>query len=167
MNADGSGLTRLTYNRFEDVEPAWSSDGATIAFTSRRHGNTDIYLMAQDGSDQERLTHSAAGDGNPDWSPDGTRLVFQSNRRDRNWDLYTIRPDGSGLEQLTSDPTIEATPAWSPEGRQIAFTIARYSHDREDIAVLHLDSSVLVRFVIRDSFELEPDWQPVLSTSVT
>ena len=36
-----------------------------------------------------------------------------------------------------------------------------YSHTREDIAVLHLDSSVTVRFVIPDSFELEPDWQPV------
>jgi Tol biopolymer transport system component len=96
--------------------------------------------------------------------PSGSRLVFQSNRRDRNWDLYTILANGSGLERLTGSPAAEWAPAWSPDGSQIAFTIARYSSEWEDIAVLHLDSSVMVRFIIRDTFELEPDWQPVQAT---
>jgi len=108
--------------------------------------------MAADGSDQRRLTRSPAKDLDPDWSPDGSRLVFQSNRRDRNWDLYTILADGSGLERLTGSPAAEWAPAWSPDGSEIAFTIARYSSEWEDIAVLHLDSSVMVRFVIGDTF---------------
>ena len=34
MNADGSGVTRLTYNDAVDSSPAWSPDGRRIAFHS-------------------------------------------------------------------------------------------------------------------------------------
>ena len=36
MNADGSAQTRLTDNKAHDTSPAWSPDGARIAFTSDR-----------------------------------------------------------------------------------------------------------------------------------
>ena len=161
MNADGSNLTRLTNNTFEDLLPAWSPDGETIAFASKRHRNWDIYLMDSDGTRQRRLTRSSARDSNPDWSPDGTRLVFQSNRHRNSDDLYAIESDGSQLERLTTGPTADWTPAWSPDGSQIAFTIANYDNGREDIAVLDLETAVIARFVISDSFDIEPDWQPV------
>jgi Tol biopolymer transport system component len=87
-------------------------------------------------------------------------LVFQS-RRHRNWDLYSIRADGSGLERLTTHATADWAPAWSPDGTQIAFTMANYASYREDVAVLDLDTSVVVRFVMSDSLDLQPDWQPL------
>ncbi len=46
MNADGSGVTRLTVRDAHDVGPAWSPDGRRIAFHSNREdGNWDIYVM--------------------------------------------------------------------------------------------------------------------------
>lgn len=167
MNADGTDLTRLTRDRFEDSVPAWSPDGTTIAFASRRQRNTDLYLMAPDGSDLRRLTHVAAIDEDLDWAPDGSRLVFQSNRGNRrtDFDLYSIAPDGTGLEHLTTSRAVEWAPAWSPDGTQIAFTLARYAHGSEDVALLTLGSPVVVRFVLSSSLELEPDWQPVLARS--
>jgi TolB protein len=117
--------------------------------------------MDSDGTRQRRLTGSSARDSNPDWSPDGTRLVFQSNRDRNSDDLYAIQSDGSQLECLTTGPTADWTPAWSPDGSQIAFTIANYDNGREDIAVLDLETAVIARFVISDSFDIEPDWQPV------
>jgi TolB protein len=166
MNADGTDLIRLTNDRFDDSVPAWSPDGTTIAFASIRHRNTDLYLMATDGSDRRRLTHLQAKDENPDWAPDGSRLVFQSNRHNRHtdFDLYAIAPDGSGLQRLTTSPAVEWAPAWSPDGTRVAYTIARYSRGSEDIAVLTLGSPVVVRFVIAESLELQPDWQPVAAT---
>lgn len=49
MNADGSGLTRITGGFI--ASPAWSPDGSTIAFTrsSTRTGATDIYTVAATG----------------------------------------------------------------------------------------------------------------------
>ena len=32
MNADGSGVTRLTYNDARDLSASWSPDGRRIAF---------------------------------------------------------------------------------------------------------------------------------------
>ena len=50
MNADGSGLTRLTNDPAFDTDPAWSPDGSQIAFHSLRDGNLEIYVMNADGS---------------------------------------------------------------------------------------------------------------------
>src|SRR6266545_4563150 len=61
-----------------DFQPAWSPDGATIAFTSDRDGDQEIYLMSADGSGQLDLTNTPdASDFDPVFSPDGgTRIVF-------------------------------------------------------------------------------------------
>ncbi len=69
MNADGSGVTRLTNNADADRHPAWSPDGAKIAFHSDRDDNYEIYVMNADGSDQTRLTNDAAHAYEPAWSP--------------------------------------------------------------------------------------------------
>ena len=40
-----------------DVHPAWSPDGAKIAFTSTRDGNSEIYVMNADGTGVVNLTN--------------------------------------------------------------------------------------------------------------
>lgn len=102
MNADGSGLKRLTYAGGENGWPVWSPDGKKIAFTSARddRGHAadvgpffDIYVMDADGSNQIRLTR---GFGQfSAWSPDGRYIVFASRGG-----LAVVRTDGSGLTQL-------------------------------------------------------------------
>src|SRR5207244_33978 len=76
MNAGESGATRLTndWNDFFNGLPAWSPDGAKIAFVSDRDGyndNYEIYVMNADGSSVTRLTNSPGYDLVPAWSPDG------------------------------------------------------------------------------------------------
>lgn len=80
VNVDGTVLTRLTEDPAEDAQPAWSPDGAKIAFASNRDGNFEIYVMSADGSDVERLTDDPGNDGFRAWSPDGATIAFSSDR---------------------------------------------------------------------------------------
>ena len=60
--------TRLT-DYPDDDGPSWSPDGANIAFSSRRDGNREIYVMRADGSAQTRITRDPLEDSAPSWRP--------------------------------------------------------------------------------------------------
>jgi len=104
MNADGSGIRRLTHKRTYDGEPAWSPDGRKIAFQSKRRvggSSGEIYVMNADGSGKRNLTRNPAQDGSPSWSPDGRRIAFVSNRDGRRFEAHVMNADGSGQRSLT------------------------------------------------------------------
>lgn len=84
VGADGSGeAVQLTAGDFEDSCPAWSPDGAQIAFVSARHPFwdtdpiRDIYLVAARGGEPRRLTQGGGSFDLISWSPDGTSLAAQ------------------------------------------------------------------------------------------
>lgn len=70
VNADGSGLTRLTTG----IDPSWSPDGRRIAF-SRWTTPWGIYTATADGSGETRLFSSNVA-RTPVWSPDGNQIAF-------------------------------------------------------------------------------------------
>jgi Tol biopolymer transport system component len=114
VNADGSNVRRLTNHPGQDHSPAWSPDGARIAFVSERDGNEEIYLMNPDGANLRRLTHNKAEDWFPAWSPDGKRIVFSSNR-DSNHEIYVMNADGSDQKRLTNNNAEDWGPVWQPK----------------------------------------------------
>jgi TolB protein len=81
MNAaDGSDVTRLTFNNANDPatavndasdsDPIWSPDGRKILFQSgRADGDTEVFTMNVDGSSVKRLTNNPGFDGRCDWQP--------------------------------------------------------------------------------------------------
>ena len=52
-NEDGSNVHRLTDNLAREVYPRFSPDGRSIAFSSNRYGNNDVYVIAVDGRNAE------------------------------------------------------------------------------------------------------------------
>ena len=115
MDADGSHQTKLTNSPGEDSYPAWSPDGAQIAFTSVRDGHNarEIYVMNADGSNQRNLTNNpAADDAFPAWSPNGRQIAFNGSGG-----LTIMKADGS---HPTVVPSNVYWPTWSPDGKMIA-----------------------------------------------
>ena len=81
--------TQLTSGTYDDIEPAWSPDGQTLAFVSKRgddpdrHEGWQIYLIAAAAGTKEHvltagLESSASPDSesSPVWSPDGATIAF-------------------------------------------------------------------------------------------
>lgn len=79
MNADGTGLRRLTRTRSLETNPVWSPDGRLIAFTSDRHvkrgkrerwgPDFELYVMRASGARLRRLTRNSVPDLVPNWQP--------------------------------------------------------------------------------------------------
>lgn len=76
----GGPARQLTTDPGPDTQPAFSPDGKTIAFVSRRADDTQtqIYLISVDGGEARRLTNLATGASVPKWFPDGKKIAFVS-----------------------------------------------------------------------------------------
>jgi Tol biopolymer transport system component len=72
INADGTGLLRLTNSDGQDNSGEWSPDGKKIVFVSDRGhlgSGSNVYLMNSDGSNQSKLTMMSGSDAYPHWQP--------------------------------------------------------------------------------------------------
>jgi Tol biopolymer transport system component/tRNA A-37 threonylcarbamoyl transferase component Bud32 len=118
-------ITSHTLNNFGG---RFSPDGRTIAYSSDRTGNSEIWLHHLDGSPETRFTENEHVDRNPTWSPDGERLVFLSDRDGEALKLYIANADGRTGARRLLDETIDrrglaqgSPPRWSADGESIAY----------------------------------------------
>jgi tricorn protease len=122
-NEDGSAVLRITDNVARDVYPRFSPDGRTIAFSSNRYGNYDVFVVPAVGGTPKRLTFYSGGDDVVGWTRDGQKILIRSSRGDGAFPsaatLYEL-PLAGGLEQpLPVD--LGAYGDYSPDGKQLVF----------------------------------------------
>lgn len=96
MTLSGEEVTQLTEVP-NSYAPAWSPDGARIAYVNDQQGDGDIYLMDADGERSALLTidDSGAEDRNPVWSPDSRWILFASNRDDDQFRWFAVDLNGT------------------------------------------------------------------------
>jgi TolB protein len=75
MNADGSGVHRVSFGGGRYTTPVWSPDGKLIAFTKQEGSSFHIGVMAPDGSGERILTTSQFDEG-PTWAPNSRVIMF-------------------------------------------------------------------------------------------
>ena len=125
-DADGGHERMVVGGPALDMNPSFSPDGASILFTSRRHGSADIYRVQTDGSRLERLTDHPAFDDQAAMSSDGRTVAFVSSRSGQA-DVWILDLTSKRLRNLTNHPGGDYRPAWSPDGQWLAFTSDRDS----------------------------------------
>jgi Tol biopolymer transport system component len=96
MNADGSGLQRLTNGTLDD-NPGWSTNDEEIVYSSLIGFDREIVIMNADGTGKHAITHNNNLDAQPDWSRDGKKIVFN-----RDYQIAVMNPDGTDSTVLTN-----------------------------------------------------------------
>lgn len=87
---DGGHATNLTNSPAFDGWPAWSPDGAWIAFASNKQGNHEIYVMRPDGRDVRRVAATEGRATSPAWTHDGHILFSNCRRSDFGFDCEIL-----------------------------------------------------------------------------
>jgi Tol biopolymer transport system component len=138
VRRDGSGLRRLTEDKYADLHPVWAPDGKTIAFATDRGpetnfktlaiGNMRIAVYDLDTGSIELLDHMEQGKNvSPQWAPDGQSIAFVSDRNGvSNIFLYELRE--KSLYQLTDFYTgaqgitpLSPVLSWASQADRLAF----------------------------------------------
>lgn len=107
--------------------PAWSPDGATLAFVRSEEGGPAIHTVLADGSGLRRRTRGYE----PNWTPDGKRLIFVDHfQREGNPEIRSLEL-ASGVEATLVRPreslaTLSSVSALSlsPDGERLAMAVA-------------------------------------------
>ena len=145
-----SGKTeQLTQGRHDELLPAWSPDGKTIAYVTKRgedpdrSDNWDVYAIAPEaGAPEHQLTHSLEADGNPDWesapawSPDSRLIAYLHGGPVKQIEyaadsLAVVALAGGEPKVLTAklDRNLYDA-AWTADGRAI---LVRLEEDRHQV----------------------------------
>ncbi len=150
-------IRRLTNHSADDRSPSWSPDGRHIAFSSKRDGNREIYVMDSDGNNPRRLTNHSVDDRSPSWSPDGRHIAFYSYRYG-NREIYVMDSDGNNPRRLTKHSANDYRPSWSPDGRHIVFSFDRDGN--AEIYVMDSDGNNPRRLTKHPADDWSPSWSP-------
>jgi dipeptidyl aminopeptidase/acylaminoacyl peptidase len=133
-------VRQLTFSAKSEESPRWSPDGKTLAFTSDREENQQIYLLPLDGGEGIALTKGKRGVQSYSWSPDGKQIAFlgpepttdaeEKKTKDKD-DARVADKDAklarlwlidvaSGKErQLTKDRWRVSDAEWMPDGSRL------------------------------------------------
>jgi Tol biopolymer transport system component len=162
---------RVSQGEYDDIQPTWSPDGATILFVRSKHPKVklepgDVFGSFYDGDVwaldlvAQKETKLVENGFNPDYSPDGKRIAF-----DASWAgprrIWAVDALGYNPQQLTSDSSegiSHVRPRWSPDGSRVVFQ----SIDRTkfDIRVFDLTTGRST-WVTNDAVQdLNPVWSP-------
>jgi hypothetical protein len=117
MEADGSGLRKLTGGPFHDFDAVCLPDGGVAFHSTRckarflcwRPQAYVLYRMQADGSDMRRLSHANLSEWKPSVMQSGRILWTRSEYMDKGADfghtLWSIRPDGTHPELVFGNNT--------------------------------------------------------------
>lgn len=143
MNADGSGVRRITDTPGYDGGPFFSPDGQRILW--RRFDaagmNADIYSARIDGSDVRRITNFGCMSWAPYFHSSQKYIIFTANKLGfDNFELFLV--DAAGTREpvrVTHTPGFDGLPVFSPDGAKLCWTTNRGGEGKSQLHLADWD----------------------------
>ena len=101
-----------------DAEPAWSPDGARLAFTAQRGEWYELRVIEVATGEERVLAAEEADFSEPSWHPDGSRIAAIRSARFAH-DLVTVDAAAGGVDARRSR-RCWGTPLWTADGAIVA-----------------------------------------------
>lgn len=130
----------------------------SIAFSSDRDGEKEIYLMDYDGHDQRRISGHRSISLSPSWSPTGDSLAYVSFFGGNGAAVYLADIATGKKSAVVTSGSLNTTPSFSPDGRRLAF--ARGIGSNVEIFSCRRDGSELKRLTTSPGIDTNPAWSP-------
>jgi Tol biopolymer transport system component len=164
---DGSAPRAIGDAGLSRIDPAWSPDGAWIAFHGFRpeedaaagsyRTKAGLYVIRPDGRDETLLVKGSGGDfiyRKPHWLPDPERSVLAyAIGNPSAYDIATFDLASMTQRVISDEPAAELWPAWAPDGSALAWATSD-----SEIRVARPDGSI-VRVLPAD-IDYEVVWSP-------
>jgi serine/threonine protein kinase len=104
----------------EEMDPAFSPDGKSIAFVSNRSGHWNLWTGNADGTGLRELAAQSLLPFHPAWSPDGRTIAFDSAAFGKG-EIWVINAGGGRPWRLVAMPGGAQVPSWSWDGNRVLF----------------------------------------------
>lgn len=181
MNADGRGLTRLTFDNSISLSPSWSPDAKHLIYTqyatvpgTRRQGTV---LRRHDLASGARTSLSSREGMNSGgtYHPKNNKIAITLSFNGRP-EIYLLNPSGNSEPEPLSrlikikriggegfQPNFESLlfdvePSFSPDGNQIVFSSARSGNPM--IYTADLATKIANQLTFAGKYNAAPDWSP-------
>jgi Tol biopolymer transport system component len=161
--------TRITYGERTDSDPAFSSDGKCIVFSSDRIGlNPTLWRVnLAGGGGITKITGTLAGDYAPCVSPDNSFIVYVSKPPGIDESqIWTVGYNGLLPTQLREG----ISPQVSPDGKKILFIRIDNDSKKKQVWLMSIDGSEETQLTSNTDFNVDharwsPDGKKIVYTS--
>jgi TolB protein len=145
------------------LSPAWSSDGAKLAFSAARSGDPEIFTSDASGANLKQVTTFRGPDVSPTWNPKTNSQIAWCSGRTGLPQIYTMDSDGTNVSRLT-DGGYATSPSWSPNGQFLAFAWNRKygpgAPGGQDIYIMDIASKRWTQLTHDEGRQDFPSWSP-------
>lgn len=123
-DSDGESAQSALASSEPIISPAWSPNGAQLAYVSFESRKPVIYSHDVATGKRRLLANFRGSNSAPAWSPDGNQLVATLSQAGGS-QIYSIGLNGGDPKRLTQSSSIDTEPAFSADGRSIYFVSDR------------------------------------------